>query len=159
MESSVMDLAPHAELFEGKYNTIKMKHKNNYDEILIVPAGQGRVYNLGPMTAIFKADENETNCTYSISEWWLEPNSNGPGAHQHEDQDQVFYVLEGTISILCGDKWIDADRGTFIRIPRHTTHSFANHTDKKAGMLNFDIPGGFERNIPAMAEWFEGNKH
>jgi mannose-6-phosphate isomerase-like protein (cupin superfamily) len=135
-----------------------MRHQSDHKEILILPPGQGRTYNCGPMTAIFKADENETDEKYSISEWWLEPNSEGPGAHQHEDQDQIFYVLEGIISILAGEKWFDADRGTFIRIPRMTIHTFANRTDKKAGMLNFDIPGGFERNLPSMVKWFEENK-
>ena len=135
-----------------------MKHKNDHTQPLILKAEEGRVYHLGPMTAIFKADVNETDDKYSISEWWLEPNSNGPGAHQHDDQDQVFYVLEGILSILVEDRWIDADRGTFIRIPRNTMHSFANRTNKKAGMLNFDIPGGFERNMPSMVKWFEENK-
>ncbi len=135
-----------------------MKHKNDHSQTLILKPGQGRVYNLGTMTAIFKADENETGDKYSISEWWLDPNSNGPGAHQHEDQDQIFYVLEGTISMFIADKWIEADRGAFIRIPRNTMHTFSNRTDKKAGMLNFDIPGGFERNIPSMVKWFEENK-
>ncbi|MGI8584709.1 MAG: cupin domain-containing protein, partial [Chitinophagaceae bacterium] len=133
-------------------------HEKNDTDTLILQAGQGRVYNLGAMTVIFKADENETDDKYSIAEWWLDANSNGPGAHQHEDQDQIFYVLEGTISMLIGDKWIEADRGTFIRIPRNTIHTFANRTDKKAGMLNFDIPGGFERNMPSMVKWFEENK-
>ena len=135
-----------------------MTHQNDHTKSLVLAAGQGRIYNCGTMTAIFKADENETDEKYSISEWWLEPNSSGPGAHQHDDQDQIFYVLEGTISMLVGDKWIDANRGTFIRIPRNTIHTFENRTDKKAGMLNFDIPGGFERNMPSMVKWFEENK-
>jgi hypothetical protein len=41
--------------------TIKMKHKNDHTQTLILTAEQGRVYNLGAMTAIFKADENETD--------------------------------------------------------------------------------------------------
>ena len=135
-----------------------MKHEKNQTDTLIIQAGQGRVYNCGTMTAIFKADENETAEKYSISEWWLEPNSDGPGAHQHEDIDQVFYVLEGVTSILIGDKWINADKGTFIRIPAKTIHSFANRTDKKTGFLNFDIPGGFEKDMPAKVKWFEENK-
>jgi quercetin dioxygenase-like cupin family protein len=135
-----------------------MKHKNNHNETIILSEGQGRAYPLGPMTAIFKADLNETDDKYSISEWWLEPNCNGPAPHQHEDQDQIFYVLEGTISILVSDEWIEAGRGTFIRIPRNTTHTFANRTDKKAAMLNLDIPGGFERNMPSMVDWFEENQ-
>lgn len=116
------------------------------------------MYNCGTMTAIFKADENEIKEKYSVSEWWLEPCSGGPGAHQHEGNDEVFYVLEGTTSILIGDKWIDAEKGTFIRIPARTMHDFKNITDQKTGVLNFFIPGGFERNMPEIVRWFEDNK-
>ena len=135
-----------------------MKHKNNHTETLVLPEGQGRIYDCGTMTAIFKADENETAEKYSVSEWWLEPNSEGPGAHSHENNDEVFYVLEGTTSFLTGDKWIDAEKGTFLRIPAKTIHDFKNKTDKRAGVLNFFIPGGFERNMPAIVMWFEDHK-
>lgn len=135
-----------------------MKHENDNKDVLILSEGKGRVYNCGTMTAIFKADENETNNRYSISEWWLEPNSDGPGAHQHDENDEVFYVLEGTTSILIGEDWIDAHKGTFIRIPANTLHDFKNQTDKKTGVLNFFIPGGFERDMPSIVKWFEDNK-
>src|SRR5690606_29501320 len=135
-----------------------MEHKNNHKDPLIFEEGQGRTYNCGTVTAIFKADENETNEKYSVSEWWLEPNSDGPGAHRHEDNDEVFYVIEGTTSILIGDKWVNAEKGTFIRIPAKTIHDFKNETDKKTGVLNFFIPGGFERNMPSIVKWFDENK-
>ena len=135
-----------------------MKHKQDHTEALILPAGQGRVYDCGTLTAIFKADENETNNKYSVSEWWLQPNLDGPGAHKHEDNDEVFYVLEGSISILIGEEWIVADKGAFLRIPAKTMHDFKNQTDQKAGMLNFFIPGGFERDMPAIVQWFEEHK-
>lgn len=135
-----------------------MKYKNYQACPLILEEGQGRVYTCGTMTAIFKADENETNEKYSISEWWLEPNSNGPGAHQHEENDEVFYVLEGTTSILVGEKWVDAKKGTFVRIPAKVIHDFKNKTDQKTGVLNFFIPGGFERNMPSIVNWFDENK-
>lgn len=131
---------------------------DDHTKSLILPEGQGRVYNCGTMTAIFKADEHETNEKYSISEWWLEPNSDGPGAHSHDENDEVFYVLEGTTSFLVGDKWIDANKGTFLRIPAKIIHDFKNQTSEKTGILNFFIPGGFERNMPAIVQWFEDNK-
>jgi len=135
-----------------------MKHQHTSQDSLILSSGEGRVYNCGTMTAIFKADENETNEKYSVSEWWLEPDSGGPGAHSHEENDEVFYVLEGTTTFLVGDKWIDANKGTFLRIPAKTIHDFKNQTGKKTGVLNFFIPGGFERNMPAIVKWFEENK-
>ncbi len=57
--------------------------------IFLSPNG-GRTYNMGAMQAVFKADEEETQARYSISEWWLEPHSHGPGAHLHEENDEVF---------------------------------------------------------------------
>jgi mannose-6-phosphate isomerase-like protein (cupin superfamily) len=132
-----------------------MEHKQNNNDILFLKPGEGRLYNCGTMTAVFKADENETANRYSISEWWLLPNSDGPGAHLHEDNDEVFYVIEGTVSILLGEEWLEAQKGTFIRIPAKTIHDFANRSDKQAGLLNFFIPGGFERNMPSIVKWFE----
>ena len=127
------------------------------DKPIIIKKGVGRKYNMGPMLAIFLADEEETTEKYSVSEWWLEGNSEGPGAHQHEESDEIFYVLEGTTSFLVGEEWIDAEKGTFLRIPARTIHDFANRTAAKTGVLNFFIPGGFERNMPAIVKWFEEN--
>ncbi len=132
-----------------------MTHQTKNTETIILPAGEGRTYQCGTMTAIFKADENETAEKYSVSEWWLKPNSTGPGAHLHEENDEVFYVLEGITSFLVGEKWIDAAKGTFLRIPANTIHDFENRTDKSTGVLNFFIPGGFERNMPAIVRWFD----
>ena len=113
---------------------------------------------MGTMKAVFKADEEETQQRYSVSEWWLEPNSTGPGAHLHEENDEVFYVIDGTASILVGEKWITASKGAFFLIPSNTMHDFANRSDKKMGLLNFFIPGGFERNMPSIVKWFENNR-
>ena len=132
-----------------------MHNLKNSDDPIILKKGEGRVYKCGSMTAVFKADENETNERYSISEWWLDPDSDGPGAHLHDDNDEVFYVIEGSPSILVGDKWIDSKRGDFLRIPAKTMHDFANRTKERCGLLNFFIPGGFERNMPSIVRWFD----
>jgi mannose-6-phosphate isomerase-like protein (cupin superfamily) len=115
--------------------------------------GEGRSYPMGRISAVFKADGDETENQYSISEWWLEPNTKGPGAHSH-DEDDVFYVIEGTMSFLLGDRWIDALKGSFILAPRGMTHDFENRSQSKAGVLNISVPGNFESNMPGIAEWF-----
>ncbi len=123
-------------------------------DILILASGEGRSYEMGDMTAIFKADEDETAARYSISEWWLEPGCAGPGAHSHEDNDEIFYVLHGTAGILTGEQWNDVSAGAFIRIPAGIIHDFRNTTEHRACLLNFFIPGGFERNMPMIVDWF-----
>lgn len=119
--------------------------------------GEGRSYALGAMSAVFKADEAETGAAYSISEWFLEPHSEGPGPHSHDDHDDTFYVIEGVMSFRLGDDWIDAGVGSFIRAPAGVTHDFANRSDRRAGVLNIYVPGGFERDMPSIVKWFEEN--
>jgi mannose-6-phosphate isomerase-like protein (cupin superfamily) len=122
-------------------------------EPVVLAPGAGRPYDMGRIQAVFKADGAETGGAYAISEWWLEPNTTGPGAHSHPDDD-VFYVLEGTMSVLVGDRWIDASRGSFVLIPGGVTHNFENRTAERAGMLNVSAPGEFEANMPGIVEWF-----
>ena len=107
---------------------------------------------MGRIAAVFKADGVETADRYSVSEWWLEPHTQGPGAHSHPEDD-VFYVIEGTMSLLVGDEWIDAPAGSFVLVPGGITHDFENRSDRRAAILNFS-PGPFERAMPSIAEWF-----
>jgi mannose-6-phosphate isomerase-like protein (cupin superfamily) len=115
--------------------------------------GGGRSYPMGRISSVFKADGDETEQRYSISEWWLEPHTTGPGAHSH-DADDAFYVIEGVMSFLIGDRWIDAPRGSFVLAPGGVTHDFENRGTKRAGVLNLSIPGEFESSMPEIARWF-----
>ena len=124
---------------------------------IVLRPGEGRSYPMGRISALFKADGDETGNRCSISEWWLEPNTKGPGAHSHQDEDSVFYVIEGTMTILAGDRWVEAPRGTFILSPAGATHDFENRSRARAGLLSFTMPGGFESDVPAIAEWFAQN--
>ena len=123
---------------------------------VVLRPGEGRSYPMGRIAAVFKADGAETQGKYSVSEWWLEPNTKGPGPHSHAEDD-LFYVLEGTMSVLVGEVWRDAAPGSFILVPGGTMHDFENRGFVRAGVLNFSIPGEFEPHMPAIVEWFEQN--
>jgi mannose-6-phosphate isomerase-like protein (cupin superfamily) len=125
---------------------------------IILNSGEGRRYDLGSIKAVFKADEDETDSLYSVSEWWLEPATEGVGAHSHDDNDEIFYVLEGRPSLLIGETWVTLEVGAFARIPAAVTHDFCNRSDQRAGLLNVFIPGGFERNMPSIETWFRDHR-
>jgi len=71
---------------------------------IVLAPGEGRAYPMGRISAVFKADEAETDSRYAISEWWLEPHTQGPGPHSHPEDD-IFYVIEGTMSVLVDQQW------------------------------------------------------
>lgn len=119
----------------------------------MLPPGGGRAYEMGALRAVFKADGEETRARYAISEWWLEPFTRGPGAHAH-DEDDAFYVIEGTMSFFVGGTWIDAPKGSLVIAPGGTPHDFENRTSQRAGMLNLAVPGDFEPEMQGIAECF-----
>ncbi len=108
---------------------------------------------MGAIHAVFKADGPETEGRYNVSEWWLEPHTHGPGAHAH-DEDDAFYVIDGTLDFLVGDTWTAAPKGTFVLVPGGVTHDFRNSGDVRAGALNIGSPGGFEQEMPAIVDYF-----
>jgi mannose-6-phosphate isomerase-like protein (cupin superfamily) len=122
-------------------------------QAIVLPPGGGRSYPMGSISAVFKADTAETGDAYSISEWWLDAHTQGPGAHSHPEDD-VFFVIEGTMSFLLGDRWVDAPKGSFVLAPGGTTHDFQNRSDARAGVLNFSS-GIFEPEMPGIAAWFQ----
>ena len=125
---------------------------------IVLPPDGGRTYEMKALRAVFKADGEETDNRYSISEWWLDANKPGPGAHKHDYNDEVFYILEGTVSVLLGERWVEATKGAFIRIPAGVMHDFENRTSARVGLLNFFIPGGFEPMMPMIVNWFNENR-
>ena len=127
-----------------------------HDEVIVLGPGEGRAYAIGPMRGVFKADGVETGDRYCVSEWSVEPGCEGPGAHSHEAQEEVFLVTEGTMSFLVGSEWLDAPAGTFLRIPAGVTHDFANRTTSPATAFNVFIPGGgFEASF---ASWLASSQ-
>ena len=127
-------------------------NSNGRRPVVLAP-GEGRAYPMGPLSAVFKADGGETAQKYSISEWWLDPHTKGPGTHSHPEDD-VFYVLAGTMSVMIDSEWIDAPAGAFVLGPAGTEHDFENRPADRAGTLNVSVPGDFEQAMPGIAQWF-----
>lgn len=127
------------------------------DEPIVLTPGAGRAYDLGPMRGVFKADGPETEDRYCVSEWSVAPRGTGPGAHHHDANEELFLVTEGTMTFLVGETWMDAPRGTFLRIPAGVTHDFENRTDEPATAFNVFLPGGFEADLRRWTAGREGD--
>lgn len=130
-----------------------MPSSGNQRAASIIAPDQGRRYPMGRMRAVFKADGAETGGRYSLSEWWLEPRTLGPTAHEHAD-DHVFYVIAGTLSVKLADgAWSSAPRGSYVLIPAGVAHAFENQGDEPVGFISFNVPGGFEEKMEGIAAW------
>jgi len=112
---------------------------------------------MGRIRSVFKADGAETDDTYSVSEWWLEPDTQGPPPHHHED-DHAWYVIAGKMNVLIGKRWTELPRGSFVVIPGGMRHTFENRSKReRAGILSFNNQAGFEEEMPGISKWFIEN--
>lgn len=55
--------------------------------------------------------------------------------HVHRDEDELFYILEGEITLRSAESECVAAAGSFVHLPRGIAHGFANRTARPARML------------------------
>jgi uncharacterized protein (TIGR02246 family) len=72
--------------------------------------------------------------------------------HVHHNEDEAFYILEGTIAFLCGDTWQVAGPGTYVYGPRDIPHGFRVIGTSPARMLLQCAPAGFERFVRDLSQ-------
>lgn len=86
----------------------------------------------------------QTNGAYFIMEAII-PAGGGPPLHIHHREQESFYLLEGTLDIILGEKKLKAATGDFVQIPRGMIHAFRNAGSATARMLLFFSPAGMDK--------------
>ncbi|GAA3647073.1 quercetin dioxygenase-like cupin family protein [Lentzea atacamensis] len=71
----------------------------------------------------------------------MRPKAGGPSTHFHRTISESFFILNGTVRLYNGDKWIDAEQGDFLHVPQGGLHAFRNDSDAPAEMLLLFTPG------------------
>jgi mannose-6-phosphate isomerase-like protein (cupin superfamily) len=111
----------------------------------VAPAGTGLAGD-----SSLKASQLSTGGALSVFEASVDA---GPPFHLHEREDECFYLLDGEISVRCGDEEFDAATGAFVFLPRGRPHRFSAK-GPPAKLLLIAVPGGIEdyfRHISAAA--------
>ena len=72
--------------------------------------------------------------------------------HNHVQEAEFFYVLEGEVDITVGNQRIVGGPGTFAYVPPFATHAFKPAGDTPTVMLHWNSPGGHERLTSAMVK-------
>jgi quercetin dioxygenase-like cupin family protein len=108
------------------------------------------VWFLGTLMT-FKATGETTSNGFTLIEQILPPGF-APPPHVHHAEDEAFYILEGRITITCGDQTFNATPGSFVYLPRGIVHWFTVATDQQAKLLQINTPTGLEHFFEEMAE-------
>jgi quercetin dioxygenase-like cupin family protein len=90
-----------------------------------------------------KATAASTGGAFGLVESLIAPGFSPP-LHVHHLEDESFYVLEGEVTMQCGENRFRAAAGAFVFLPRDIPHTFVVEGDRPARMLTLLTPGGGE---------------
>jgi len=121
------------------------------DAVILLPE-QGERIEAGASIAVMKATAQTTGGAFSMSEATLPAGMNGPPPHAHSFTTDTFYVLEGTLHMIVGDREIDAPAGSYVLVPPGVMHTFANTSEERVRFLNINAPGGWENYLRDLAD-------
>jgi mannose-6-phosphate isomerase-like protein (cupin superfamily) len=120
-------------------------------DIVILP-GAGKTVHLGGLGVVYKLSGAETGGSFALVEHPLEPGTLAAPPHLHHNEDEYSYVLEGEVTVLVGERVIQATPGTLIAKPRGIFHTFLNASTVAARVLEIIAPAGLERYFEEVAE-------
>jgi quercetin dioxygenase-like cupin family protein len=98
----------------------------------------------GTTTVTIKATGEETRGSFYLGETVIEPGFPGPPPHRHRRLHDMFYVLDGTLTLRLGDETLELGPGSFVCVPPGVVHTFSNPGDAPVRLLNFNTPAGWE---------------
>ncbi len=111
------------------------------DAVVVLPGGGRRIGNVEFLC--LSADSPRINVALIT----MAPGRHGPPVHEHQSEDDAFFILEGELTFVVADREIVAPVGTFVLVPPGISHTFANRGVDPARMLNIHAPAGFDRRL------------
>lgn len=108
---------------EGGFDSIDVEPGTGIDGSngIVLAAGEGERLEAGTRVATIKAGRDEL----ALIEFELKPGFKGPDLHNHDDQVDSFYVLEGETEFSFGDETLLLGAGSFVAAPPGVEHTFS----------------------------------
>lgn len=115
-----------------------MHHPDIRKHPYALKAGEGWTYRFGVDFTI-KSSELQKGSGAAILEYSTKQGEEPP-PHTHPTEDEMFYVLEGSITFHCGDESFDLEPGGFIFLPRGIQHGYSIRTTDPVHLLVITSP-------------------
>lgn len=110
--------------------------------VIRAPEEGERIWFTNNLTLI-KARAAETDGEFGLIES-LAPPGTSPPLHVHSKEDETFWVVEGELTVVCGEETYGAGPGSMAFLPRGIAHTFRVDGDAPARILTLITPGGLE---------------
>ena len=102
-------------------------------------AGEGWTYSDHGPEFILKAGERGLGRRLAFIEYTTRSGEE-PADHTHTTEDEIFYVLQGSLTFRCGDKTFELDDSGFVFLPRGIEHGYKVRSDGDVHLLVVTSP-------------------
>jgi quercetin dioxygenase-like cupin family protein len=100
---------------------------------------------------LVKATAAQTGGAFGLIEQHA-PVGAGSPYHVHRAEEESFYVMEGQLEFINGQRRMTCGPGSYVFLPRDTPHGFRVVGASPARFLILTTPGGFEGFVIEMGE-------
>lgn len=108
---------------------------------------------VGQLQIRYLLDGTVSGAGSGLFELTVPPGARVPPAHSHRDNEEIVYVLEGTLRYRVDDEVRDLGPGDRMYTPRGSVHAFSNPGEATARaliMLTPDIGAQYFRDVAAV---------
>ena len=108
------------------------------------------VVKIGQLEVRYLMDGTVTGAGVGMFELTVQPGARVPPAHSHSGNEEIVYVLEGTLRYTVDDEMRDLKPGDRMYTPRGSVHAFSNPHDRPARaliILTPDIGAQYFRDV------------
>jgi mannose-6-phosphate isomerase-like protein (cupin superfamily) len=109
-------------------------------DAVLVPSGGGEIIGDSASRRVeILSDDESLHATWSR----FGPHREGADLHVHRHHTDMFYVLEGELTVMLGtgSETAVVPAGTLARVPPLVVHGFRNGSDAEVRYLNLHAPG------------------
>jgi quercetin dioxygenase-like cupin family protein len=92
----------------------------------------------------FRLTGDDSEGRISVGQGTLPPLTAGPPLHVHTNEDELFLVVEGVLTVQLGDTLHEVEAGGLVWGARGTPHAFANRSTASTRLMSFIVPAGVE---------------
>ncbi|MFI1913776.1 cupin domain-containing protein [Nocardia sp. NPDC020380] len=94
-----------------------------------------------PVSVRLLIDSNEAGGSSSTVEVTMARGADGATPHYHTLSDELFYVADGELQVMAGDKIVTVGAGGALVVPKFMPHAFGAAPDSSARLLIALTPG------------------
>jgi quercetin dioxygenase-like cupin family protein len=118
----------------------------------VLPAGAGEAVTAAGVAITFKTTGAKSAGQFLTLEYTAPPRFSGPPPHWHKVTTEIFYVLEGSLTVTIDGQSTTVGPGGYAFVPPGVVHGFANQTDAPVRYFGIASPAGLEDYFAEMAK-------